>query len=328
MTSAAAVWKSIASDSASGSSRRLRRVLPDSRLELWLGIGPEGDKLLSVELTPESAVRLTDIPSGSAIAISIDAAASDRRRCTATLRLTEEPLSSPFSSFVDELLERLGTATPDEAGDVLVEHYRSWRELLGSRRPGLTPSEAKGLWGELWLLSNEMIPRLGDDAVGAWTALDGTDHDFETPTVDIEVKTTESRTRQVTITSPRQLETGSRELLLAVLTVDSSRTGEGLTLADLIRNVHGRIERSSAKMLFSSRVNSAVDHDDEATLSGMRYTLRSVEYFRVDGDFPRLRYSDLPRGVVDVRFAIDLATCRSAEVLLTDLLPKGTSDDR
>jgi hypothetical protein len=323
MISSASTWKSIAEDLSSTRSLRARRVLPESSLELWLGISPDGDKLLTLELTPESAVRLTDIPSGSAIAISIDAATKDRTRCTATLRLTEDSLSSPFASFVNELLDRLGRASPAEAGDVLVEHYRSWRELLGARRPRLTLSEAKGLWGELWLLLNELIPRFGDDAIGTWTALDGTDHDFETPTVDVEVKTTESRTRQVTITSPRQLETGLRELLLAVLTVNSSRTGSGLTLGDLIGDVARRLQRSKAQELFSSRVSSAIDDDDEATLHGLRYNIRSVEYFHVDSDFPRLRYSDLPRGVVDVRFAIDLATCRSAEVLLTDYLPIG-----
>ena len=74
--------------------------------------------------------------------------------------------------------------------DVVVETIEEFRGALKPLKPDLTLTEQIGLFGEIWVLLNVLIPNIGARACFLWSGPEAERHDFIGDDAHIEVKTT------------------------------------------------------------------------------------------------------------------------------------------
>ena len=221
--------------------------------------------------------------------------------------------------------------TTETAAEAAVRRYVRWQQLLRSvSREGLSRQARCGLFGELHFLHEYVLTTVDQHtAVSSWTGPLQTNQDFQLPGVAVEVKATTARSPQtVHIASERQLDTvDSTPLALVHVVLDDRQRGLGMSLNALVNEIRGRLSSPSAAQRFENLLIHAgylpnqrdlYDHD--------RYTLRRSEFWTVEEGFPRIVEAELPPGVSNCTYTIDVSAlanhCVTAEILVN--LIRGT----
>lgn len=186
---------------------------------------------------------------------------------------------------------------------------KEMRDALRTVAPDLGLREQVGLFGELWVLSNVLLPTLGSRACHLWSGPDAERHDFVGEAVHVEVKTTTKTEPRHEISRLDQLRApaGKRLLLVSVL-LEHSKGGDE-TLADRVDEVReGLGNDGHAIDVFEAQLAKIGWHEElRQTGSLIRFTFRDVHVFEVVGAFPRLPddYTP-PPGVSGIKYTIDV----------------------
>jgi hypothetical protein len=214
-----------------------------------------------------------------------------------------------FTMLANKILHAIRIEGRDPAISV-EKTIEDLRAALRPIAPELGATEQIGLFGELWALSNILIPTLSTRASLLWSGPERERHDFAGVGVHVEIKTTIRSESKHDISRLDQLRTpnGKRLLLVSVL-LERSIAGEK-TIADLIDEVLDKL-RSDGRAIdvFENNLKSIGWHDDLRQSGALlRFSLRDAHVFEVEGSFPRLPDDYVPpRGVTGIRYTIDLA---------------------
>lgn len=177
---------------------------------------------------------------------------------------------------------------------------------------GLTDSEVRGLIGELLLLESVLIPRFGSlAAVKGWTGPSGASQDFRLPRLAIEVKTCQYGSNKIAISSLDQLDGMGDRLLLAVTALSPSSEFEGnaLNLNQLASRVRASLaSQPDASEEFDIRLREAgfVESDKAASIF---YRPEHTIGFNVVPGFPKFTRADVPQGLLEATYVLDLGAC-------------------
>lgn len=195
--------------------------------------------------------------------------------------------------------------------DAVVETMEEFRGALKPLKPDLTLAEQIGLFGEIWVLLNVMIPNMGARACLLWSGPNAERHDFVGEGAHIEVKTTTRSEDRHEISRMDQLRAPSgKRLLFASIQLERSEGGES-TLATLIDEVI-EILGVDGKAIdaFESRLGKMRWHDGLRQSSELkRFSLRDAQFFEVEGSFPRLPDDYVPpRGITAIKYTIDISS--------------------
>lgn len=193
-----------------------------------------------------------------------------------------------------------------------MQRFGRWQALLSAvSRDGLTVEARRGLYGELLVLGDVLLSRLAPSgAVAAWTGPTGTNQDFEMPEVAMETKaSTAKRPRSIRIASERQLDgTGTASLLLALAQLDERRGGTGESLNRRVDQIRGRLTDPATRTRFDGLLIQAGYLPGQRDLyDEPRYTLRELRFWHVRDGFPRLVEADLPDGVGNCSYHLDVS---------------------
>ena len=214
-----------------------------------------------------------------------------------------------FSTLANQIVEAVEVQRRDPATAV-DRCLDDLRAALRPVAPELGVSEQIGLFGELWVLGNVLIPTLGSRASLLWSGPHRERHDFVGERVHIEVKSTTSSEERHEITRLDQLRAPpGKRLLLASVMLERSIGGAD-TLATMIDVVISRLGSDGRAIdAFEDALSKVGWHDGlRQTASLLRFNLRDVHFFEVARDFPRLPDDYVPpRGVAGIRYAIDVA---------------------
>ena len=195
--------------------------------------------------------------------------------------------------------------------DVVVDTIEEFRGALKPLKPVLTLSEQIGLIGETWVLRNAMIPNIGTRACLLWSGPDSERHDFIGDKAHIEVKTTTRSEDRHEISRLDQLRAPQdKKLLFASIQLERTEGGD-MTLATLIDSVIADLGTDGHAIdAFQSRLARVRWHDGLRQSGELkRFSLRDVQFFEVDGSFPRMPDDYVPpRGIVAIRYMIDLSS--------------------
>lgn len=179
---------------------------------------------------------------------------------------------------------------------------------------GLGKEQLLGLFGEVWFLTNWLIPLAGPSALTRWVGPAGRHHDFQWVGRAVEVKTTTARNRVHQIHGIEQLaapENGELYLFSLRLIEEQGATN---TLPTLISTCTRRL---GADVTLLGRFDSLLAQAGYFPAHAAQYEevrLRVVEeaLFHVDGDFPRIIQasfaSGVPQGVERLEYRINLDT--------------------
>ncbi|MFC3850692.1 PD-(D/E)XK motif protein [Corynebacterium hansenii] len=181
-----------------------------------------------------------------------------------------------------------------EPSAAIYQSIRAFKSLLLGSSMGSTGNEL-GLVGEILLL-RALVDRgiaTFDQAVEAWLGPHKEEHDFAFGAGDIEVKTTAKESRRHLISSITQL-VATEGKALALASVQLTRTSEaGETLKEIINELRASLGSDEALRTLQSRLQLAgVVPENEHTYT-TRWTPRNpIEFYKVDGKFPRLSTDD------------------------------------
>lgn len=267
--------------------------------------------------------------------IDYDPEDDGRKKLILSLRQTEQ--REIFYRLCTDILEATHECK-DEASALQVMLRRTWRwhqMLRGDRDGRLSPEAQKGLIGELECLGNIVLPHFSpSEAMTFWEGPTGSPKDFVIGDSCIEVKARRGAAKPyISISSEHQLDLAEfHNLFLYVVDLAPAAVNDedSFTLNDYVDRsyqlIHGRdpgsVEIFETKLL-------EVGYLKEDDYSDQYWIRLDAHSFQVQGDFPRIVDAELPSGVIDVNYKIDLGNIQAYKLEITEMESSifGESDD-
>jgi hypothetical protein len=225
--------------------------------------------------------------------------------------LLDNQLKDVFSLFIEDIIDSVLISTTQN--EALVETSNvvlKWKKLFDKINfQGLTIERQKGLIGELLLFNSLLDEEYSIDALlESWTGPDYNDKDFRFGSFGIEVKLTSSKVPKVKISSERQLDSENLTKLYLVLYVVEEVKDNGFSLNSIIEQVRTKIyTNQNALKFFNERLILVGYFDEDFDNYKRQYAFRKRNFYEVKSDFPRLIASDLPIGLFDTKYSIELS---------------------
>ena len=234
------------------------------------------------------------------------------------VQLKDARFREVFCSVCDDLASELDSQ-PVARDAVLALHARmvKWQYCLRSVGPSGLSSEAQlGLWGELFVLERYMMRAVGTtSAMKAWKGPYGGDQDFRLPGLSCEVKSTgHAIPDRIHINSLRQLDQASGPPIILVLLVVDSKAERGRSLPEIVNEIRC-VTFGSDREVFDEAIRASGYLDVHATrYASPRYRLAEVRPYVVGANFPLLRVSDMPLGILEAKYEISIPTIQPYQV--------------
>ena len=298
-----------ATEAAGGTERGAmrRRLLPDSGLDVFTEVRfPSRDWALLVNSNEQLVDRDLVLTAGLTC-----------RTRSSSVEVVAEPQTERllFCTLLVDLISHL-----DQSGNApataLVRRLTAWQRMLSRGLPtGLGPEARIGLYGELLVLREVVLPSIGPDAVRAWVGPSAAPQDFVHLSAAVEVKTVSRRDpERCRISSEKQLDTTGHAALFLVHQV-LSPTLEGSTLQEIVDELRGDPHVHADQMWFENSLLEAGWLDmHRSQYAHDRYALTQRRCYFVMEGFPRLIPGVLPMGISEVSYLVNLATCTSFRV--------------
>lgn len=192
----------------------------------------------------------------------------------------------------------------------VVATVKDWQSAWRPRQAPMEKTVQVGLYGELWVLQEILLPLLGPRAIHMWSGADRERHDFCGKLLEIEVKTTRKRAPVHEISQLDQLwRTEGKQLLFVSLGIEESIGGTD-DIAQRIAGVKAALGKDLAAHDHFNTQLYRYGWDEAVTTSGhlVRFNFRHGWLFKVDENFPRFDESYvLPTGIGDVRYSVSVA---------------------
>ena len=233
---------------------------------------------------------------------------------------TRSDLRWLFSSFVADILLRIRRHPETSPVAIVKTCFTAWRALFSAAERRLTIKQLAGLFGELHIL-DRMLAR-SPSAVLLWKGPLREPHDFVSPGLDLEVKTTLSGEDDVVyVHGLAQLAAPAEgRLHLAHMRVEVP-SPDGESVPDLI----GRLRDSDTTGRLMSLLQAAgYHHEHRATYTDLAFKLVDERWFPVDDRFPRLTAASFPKaevplGLSEFRYSLDLSTVSVTALSATEV---------
>jgi hypothetical protein len=225
--------------------------------------------------------------------------------------LLDNQLKDIFSLFIENIVEEISKSVTEN--EALVETSNvvlKWKKLFDKINfQGLTIERQKGLIGELLFFNSLLDEEHSIDALlESWTGPDYNDKDFRFGSFGIEVKLTSSKVPKVKISSERQLDSENLTNLYLALYVVEEVKDKGFSLNSIIEQIKTKINNNqNALKLFNEKLILVGYFEEDYENYKRQYAFRKRNFYEVTSDFPRLVASDLPIGLFDTKYNIELS---------------------
>lgn len=330
----AETWTRLEEDhrTGAGTGRMQRRITPEGRRDFFLGLElPSRNRMLILRTSPASVGGHGSVPESRGLTVRMRDRDTDPPSAEVELILTDEQHRDIFDLLIEDLVGAAEQPEDERAGvGRYLARLSDWQRLFMRLDPGtLSREDQQGLWGELWILREVVVPAVGFDAAArAWRGPLGADQDIQLPGAALEVKTSTAHVlERIIIASERQLDVPPGVALALVALSLDARPGHGETLPEMVRAIRSVAVDAGCRQLIDERlVLFGYKQEDADSYSDIGYTVRSRPQFRVRNTFPRVVSADLRPGVSDVRYSIAATACSRFEISegeLADLLRAG-----
>ena len=223
--------------------------------------------------------------------------------------LLQHDAKKVFFTFCANLIDAVTDIYDEQkALYALKKRYITWKTMF--RRDSankLSREVLQGLFGELYFMKKYMLDRLGAAvAVQAWSGPDFKSKDYAVDTEWFEVKMVGANTTTVHISSLAQLSSdhdGHLIIVKAEAMSDQFSNGES-SIEELFNYIFAQINDETAEGIFLSKLSAfGFDSSDESFMS--KFDVKSMNAYKVSGDFPRLTEKDIARPeICDVSYSL------------------------
>jgi hypothetical protein len=195
----------------------------------------------------------------------------------------------------------------------IINQLEKWQTLFEKLKgEGLNSAEQQGLYGELHFLQKYLAKQDAVCALNSWVGTDKEVRDFQYNDWAVEVKTTAGNNHQkVSISSERQLdETLLETLFLFHLSVEAAKKN-GESLNAKVSAIRETLQDNVLALnIFNNKLLEVGYFEKHTHLYEEKcYQIRDENYYKIDGDFPRIKEKEIRNGVGDVKYSIILAQC-------------------
>lgn len=232
--------------------------------------------------------------------------------------LLDNDLKDIFSLFIQNILEDIAESiTEKEAITKTFNVISKWKKLFDKINfNGLSLEYQKGLLGELLFINSLLDAGIESDIIlNAWMGPDFDDKDFRFGDIGIEVKLTSSKHPKLKITNEGQLDIQNLNRLFLILYIVEHVQGNGFTLNSLVSQI--RIKLSSnfnSLSLFNERLLLlGYLQIDEEYYNNM-FRSKEIYTYAVTSEFPRIIKSQLPSGIYDTSYSIELSAVENFKI--------------
>lgn len=275
---------------------------------------PGAERSLLIRLPETEAQALVIAGLTPAIELSLhDDRGAHPGQASVMLRARDPRHRDLFMHIGDDLVDQL-RREPTRPVQVLLQRIELWRDFLRRRDETLTEPRLRGLFGEVWFLTERLLPRTATHhrvaALAAWTGPLGARRDFNLGEASLDMKTGVPGSTAVQIASIQQLSPApGTQLYLGHLTL--KRDAAGQTLPELIDRLRSTLD-TGARELLDARLLQAgyIDADrNQAPVSDLRLIAEQFDTYTITPGFPALTPENLPPAVIACSYTLDLSTC-------------------
>lgn len=241
---------------------------------------------------------------------SVDIYLTPSSPCYLAISLLDSSFADIFLDLCNDLISSTQKKATREDGLVnLINRCWRWQSLLNRKgSPLLSLQQQQGLFAELSLLSDHLIPSLGPSrSIEMWHGPYGSYHDYISPLLDIEVKSFRAfGMPNIRISSEHQLERPLGKSLYLVCYALSHDQSTGCSISSKVEQISNLIAGSAPSIcgLFHSlldEVGFVWTHDYENS----KWTIESVVCYEVRDNFPSITRSRLDSAVVHVEYDLN-----------------------
>ena len=317
MTTTQEMYKRIKQDIVtSGEKTYASRVaMYENGVVIVFGIDPF-TRLRSVCFNFEGAVGALKFPSWKGIRYEhIELPCYPNLKSLVRFSQEEEADSEIFEIVVEDLRKNAESLKSYEKILSSVQFtLNKWRKFFQQNRELiLSPEMQQGLFGELTFLK-ECISEYGIESVKYWSGAEKLSKDFYFDSGSAaEVKTSRANADpHIHISNTEQLDEKdiAGNLVLRVYLVREDNSGFSDTLPDVVKVIRNLLIDDCMNLsLFDEKLNKYGYYDAAENVYNTGYHVKDSYYYHVKDGFPRICGNDLTKGVCNVLYSIDLATC-------------------
>lgn len=223
-----------------------------------------------------------------------------------------------FNILCKDILGVTLKATPTKnTVEEIFLRLKKWENLLSKESKYIFSKEAeKGLFGELIVLKDFIIPKFGvEKGILSWSGPDFDKYDFIVEDLLIEVKTyTSNKGKKISISSPEQLHSLSLQTLYLVA-IEIIKYQEGKNIQNLIDEIKSLasdyldlVNTFELKLINYGYIKELCENELE------KYKDTSIEFYLIDDNFPRINLLNIPSGVINLKYTVDLLSCQKNKI--------------
>lgn len=226
--------------------------------------------------------------------------------------LLDNDLKDIFSLFIQNILEDIETSiTESEAIKTTLNVVSKWKRLFDKINfNGLSLEQQKGLIGELLFLNTLLDDeKTTANAVNSWTGAeqDFQAKDFTLGSIGVEVKFTASKQPRIKVSNERQLDAENLSKLFLILYSTEAVKDNGISLNSIIEQTRQKISAEQERSIFNAKLQLNGYFDDDKEHYGRLYSLKRMFVFNVTPDFPKIVKGQLPLGIYDTSYSIEIS---------------------
>jgi hypothetical protein len=310
------IWIELESDNYFETGLLLRRYSADIIPNVFVALlRPEKQRCIALKLSlfikPDLA-RFNNLKD-----IKIDFISDDKNSgfYYLTIILINSDHGEVFSVFCEDLVSAVSSIADDNIVlEKLLNRLEKWKSLFDKASfSGLNPEEQVGLYGELffirlWINKSSNLNR----CIHAWVGPDMEIRDFQLNDWGLEVKASKTKNHQkVYISSERQLDTSNlNNLILFHLSLEEQQDN-GETLNEIVDEISDKLQNNTITLTeYKTKLFQAGYYKHHAVIyDAIGYQIRSISYYLVRDEFPRIEESDVRKGVGNIKYSIVLSDC-------------------
>lgn len=276
------------------------RVNEQHPLELYLGLNEQGQKTLRyngtftpVKIVGNSLLVIKQVK--TSLGYSILFSFNSKENFTLFYKLCED------------IINQTENCTAQNGYVEIVNRYNLWKKMFYGRKDILSEEEIQGLIGELLFLRHTIIRKYGTTAgLNSWSGPEPTHKDFSNKNDWFEIKSISNNKSSVVISSVEQLESDVEGKLIIFHMEKMSPEFKGCSLNALATEIMTSFALDTDRDLFADKLAEAGYVFNEV-YDNYVYNVVKSDMYRVTEDFPRIRYENLPRGIIKVKYEIELS---------------------
>lgn len=224
--------------------------------------------------------------------------------------LLDNDLKDIFSLFIQNILEDIQkSVSENEALTTTLNVVSKWKKLFDKINfNGLTLEQQKGLIGELLFFNYALDNgKTSGHVIEAWTGPEFEAKDFTFGSFGIEVKFTSAKQPRIKVSNERQLDAENLSELFLVLYSTEQVKENGFSLNSLVEQTRKNISTEEERNIFNGKLQLIGYYDDDRDYYGKMYSLKKTFAFTVASDFPKITKNQLPLGIYDTSYSIELS---------------------